>query len=83
LTTETQTYRNETDWRDAMLRGASRHQNGWQMRRNSKNNLTIEWNNDPHSQTVNELRIRVLTEKIKDDSITTRELVEYLRLKGL
>jgi len=68
MSTEIETYPNETLWRAAMLKDATRHRNGWQMRTNSKNNLTIEWNNDPRIPTPKrQLTQRELLEEIAND----------------
>ena len=83
MTTETETYANERDWRDALTRASTRHINGWRAKSNSKTKLSITWNNDvtPDPKQTEKDRLKVLQDKILVDSITERELVEYERLK--
>lgn len=52
--------------------------------KNDDGTYSITWNNDPDPldpQATQKARQRVLTQKVLDDSITTRELIEYKRLK--
>ena len=84
MTTEIQTYPDETAWRDAMKRGSNRHLTGWHMIGNSKDRLEITWNNDPPPPpTVEEIKIKELKDKLKDDTMTHKELLELLRLIGI
>ncbi len=84
MTTEIQTYPNEQSWRDDMKRGSVRTSTGWKMLSNSKDNLSITWNNDPPPPpTAEEIKIKELKDKLKDDTMTHKELLELLRLTGI
>ena len=84
MTTETETYPDEQSWRDAMKRGATRHSTGWRTKSNSKTKLEIIWTNDPpQPPTAEEIRKEELKVKLKDDTMTHKELLEILRITGI
>ncbi len=84
MTTEIDTYPNETTWKDAMKRDSQRHIDGWAMESNSKTKLQITWSNDPPPPpTADEIKIKELKDKLKDDTMTFKELLELLRVTGI
>ena len=84
MTTEIQTYPDEQSWKDAMKRGSIRPSTGWIMIANSKDSLSITWNNDPPPPpTAEEIRKEELKDKVKNDTMTHKELIEYLTLIGV
>ncbi len=83
MTTETETYPDKQAYDDAAKRGSSRHIDGWRSVTNNKSTLTRTWNNDPPPPpTAEEIKIKDLKVKLKEDTMTFKELLELLRLTG-
>ena len=80
MTTETIVYANETDWRTAL----NSIRIGWKIIGNSKQRLDIIWTDDAEPPpTAEEIKIKELKDKLKDDTMTHKELLELLRLTGI
>ena len=81
---ESQTYPNINAFHDSMKRSGTRHATGWHIKSNSSTTLTVIWSNDPPPPpTVEEIKIKDLKIKLKDDTMTFKELLELLRLTGI
>lgn len=87
MATETENYSNKGLATAAKTRGAQRHIDGWRPIStdfNPDGTVTITWNNDsPPPPTADEIKIKDLKDKLKDDSMTHKELLELLRLTGV
>ena len=70
MTTETETYPTEREYRDAMLRTDQRHIDGWRSISTSNISRTITWNNDidpiPPRRQLTE---RQLLEELKPENV--------------
>jgi len=85
MTTEVQAYPAETAWRNSMTRSSIRHNGGWTAIGNSKARLEVTWKDNVVAPppTAEEIKIKELKDKLKDDTMTHKELLELLRLTGI
>lgn len=86
MTTETQTYPNESSWRRSTQEGTPERlaRSGWQPVSKSKPKLQTTWSNDPPPPpTAEKIREDELKVKLKDDIMTHKELLELLRVTGI
>jgi len=75
MTTETETYPNETAWHNTMKRGSLRPSTGWRMLSNSKDRLEITWSNDPPPPPPPK---RQLTQRAFLDELAEQQGVEII-----
>ena len=86
MTQRIQNVSNLQEAKDAKLRTSQNHLDGFRPIHTDKTSrgYKITWDNTPDPpdpKQTEKNRLRVLTQKILDDTITDRELVEYERLK--